>query len=99
LGRIDFQIKYRGYRLELEGVEALLGNALNGHFGAIGYDESSPGNFSNLAILYDNALITEHQIRSVLPEHLLGATVIFTDSIPRNNSEKIDRRALARLVA
>lgn len=98
LGRIDFQIKYRGYRLELEGIEAILGNRFGGNFGAIGFNQSSPGNFTNLAIFYDQLNLITHVIFDALPDYLSGATLIYTSELPRNQSGKINRKALALLI-
>jgi non-ribosomal peptide synthetase component F len=96
LGRVDFQIKYRGYRLELEGIEAVLGNRFGGNFAAIGFNQSLPGNFTNLAIFYDEINLSTTAIFDSLPNNLSGATLIYLADIPRNQSGKIDRKALTR---
>jgi len=99
ISRIDFQIKYRGYRIELEGVEAVLINSLAGDFGVIGGKEEAVGNFLELAIFYDQKDLSSTSIYSVLPKHLSSATLYYVNSIPRNNSGKIDRRKLRELLA
>ncbi|MFA0204168.1 AMP-binding protein [Vibrio breoganii] len=98
LSRIDFQIKYRGYRLELEGVEATLAKHFEGDFAAIGFNQTSPGNFDDLAIFYDNIKISKSDLSRVLPRHFSGANFIFIDNICRNSSGKIDRKSLLRAV-
>lgn len=97
--RIDFQIKYRGYRIELEGVEAILINSLASDFGVIGDKEDAVGNFLELAIFYDQKDLSPTSIYSVLPKHLSSATLYHVNSIPRNNSGKIDRQKLREMLA
>uniref|UniRef100_UPI004048DD43 AMP-binding protein n=1 Tax=Aliarcobacter sp. TaxID=2321116 RepID=UPI004048DD43 len=98
VSRIDFQIKFRGYRIELEGVEAILGNNFKGSFGVIGFNETSPNNFSDLMIFYTDKNLSINDMKNSLPKHLNGATFDCIDIIPRNNSGKINRHELKRLI-
>lgn len=99
ISRFDFQIKYRGYRIELEGVEAVLTNSLEGDFGVIGSKEDAVGNFLELAIFYDQKDLSSSTIYSALPKHLSSAILYHVNFIPRNNSGKIDRQKLRELLA
>ena len=98
ISRSDFQIKYRGYRLELEGIEALLGNNFPGQFGVVGTKEISSNNFYELNIFYDNNEISELNLIEGLPSHLRSAKLKLVPEIPRNHNGKINRHKLKELV-
>jgi len=97
--RIDFQIKYRGYRVELEGIEAIFSNLYDGDYCALGFDECAAGNFMKLAVFYTNKNITTEQLANSLPKHLASIQFIPTDNIIRNTSGKVDRKAMNKLLA
>lgn len=98
VSRIDFQIKFRGYRIELEGIEVILGNKFNGSFGAIGFNETSTNSFTELMIFYSDKNLLISDMKNSLPKHLNGVTFKYVNSIPRNNSDKVDRYQLKRLI-
>lgn len=98
VSRVDFQIKYRGYRVELEGIESILSNNFEGQFAVMGYNQNSQNSFSDLMIFYDNNNLNESEIVKLMPSHLLGAATKYINSIPRNNNGKIDRHILRELV-
>jgi len=100
VGRVDFQVKVRGYRIELEEVEAAL----------LSYSEISQAAAAALPdTLGDKRLIAyvvgtssaavdlkqlrEH-LRKRLPEYMVPSAFIILNALPLNANGKIDRSAL-----
>jgi amino acid adenylation domain-containing protein len=104
LGRIDQQVKVRGVRIELGGVEA----ALCRHPGVIAAAatvEERPGGERRLIAYYVAAEppaplepITPAELRSSLlarlPEAWVPSALFRLEEMPRNRNGKLDRRAL-----
>ncbi|SES35040.1 amino acid adenylation domain-containing protein [Lentzea xinjiangensis] len=98
LGRIDHQVKIRGYRIELGEVEArMLAHPLvreavvaaredrPGHKQLAGYVVPNPG----FAV---EDLLAE--LRGVLPEYMVPASITVLDAMPLSTGGKVDRRLL-----
>jgi D-alanine--poly(phosphoribitol) ligase subunit 1 len=98
VSRVDFQIKYRGYRIELEGIEAILSNSLKGEFAAIGYNQIVPGNYWDLIIFFTNKDLIHNKIMQLLPAYLSNILTKNISHIPKNQNGKIDREALTSIV-
>lgn len=98
VGRVDFQIKYRGYLIELEGIEAILSNSLSGEFAAIGYNQIVPGNFWNLIIFFTSKDLIHNKIVQLLPSYLSNISTKNISHLPKNQNGKIDRKALIPIV-
>lgn len=100
LGRIDAQVKLRGYRIELEAVESVLarcegvrevactvqGEGAEGLLAAhvVPVSASSPPDFAGLAA----------SVRHALPEYMVPTRFSLCVALPRNVSGKLDRKAL-----
>lgn len=100
VGRKDRQVKVRGYRVELEEVEAVLGS-LPGVAEAAAVDvRDSDGAVTIVAAVRpgNDAAIDAAELRRAaqgkLPGYALPARVLVLDSFPRTGSGKIDRGAL-----
>lgn len=100
LGRIDHQVKVRGMRIELEGVESVLSDApgvAHAVAGAIGEGDD----LSHLAAVIiaeagvtpDIEAITEWCIKR-LPPVAVPTSITITDRFPATASGKIDRRTV-----
>ncbi len=101
LGRVDFQVKVRGFRVEPGEIEA----ALRGHpavaDAVVVAREDAPGGRGLVAYLTaapgialpGAAELRAHLARG-LPEHMLPAAFVALDSLPLTPSGKTDRRAL-----
>ena len=100
VGRKDRQIKTRGYRIELDEVEA----ALVGHphveeaaAYAVPYEAGSH-QIEAAVILKPNATLSEadlkHQAAARLPAYAVPQQIAIAATFPRTTSGKIDRRAL-----
>lgn len=92
LGRSDYQVKLRGFRLELAEIEAIL----NQH----------PDIRTSVVIVLDECLVaylvasssTISDIRDFLaeklPPYMIPSTFVFLDALPLTPNGKIDRKAL-----
>ncbi|HEX8275787.1 MAG TPA: amino acid adenylation domain-containing protein [Longimicrobiaceae bacterium] len=98
LGRIDDQVKVRGFRVEPGEVEAALlahpevreaavvaGRGPGGETRLAGYFVASGG--------FDAAALREH-LRDRLPEYMVPAALVRLDALPLTSNGKTDRRAL-----
>ncbi|WP_085808855.1 AMP-binding protein [Sphingomonas sp. TZW2008] len=105
-GRLDAQIKLRGYRVELGDVEA----ALRRHSGsdlvaAIPVREIGPSSFDGIVGVIggapDGADLADIRsaMRQDLPDYMLPERLIAMETMPKNASDKVDHRALRRMIA
>jgi amino acid adenylation domain-containing protein len=100
LGRIDFQVKINGYRVETGEVEAALRDLLGG--GAVLVAAHGPRDGAKTLVAYlvapgvecpdDDELKRALALR--LPEHMVPAAFVRMASFPLTHNGKIDRRAL-----
>lgn len=94
LGRIDHQVKVRGYRVELEEVEAALRRALPGCEAAAAV-VGEPGQL--IAFLApDTVDIAQVQsfLQACLPGYARPSRIVPLASLPRTENGKLDRAAL-----
>lgn len=103
LGRIDSQVKVRGFRIELAEVEgALLAHPDIRDVAVTAQTDGDAGATLLAAVLLaessslDIPALIEHQSRT-LPPHMVARKIIALDEFPRTASGKIDRRKLASL--
>lgn len=98
VGRLDDQVKVRGYRVELGEVEAVF----RGHHHV---DDAiavlaSPTDDS-LVVFYAGDAVPEESaratLRDLLPEYMVPARIVWLPSLPRTAHGKIDRTRLCEL--
>ncbi|HUS25304.1 MAG TPA: non-ribosomal peptide synthetase [Candidatus Binatia bacterium] len=100
LGRIDFQVKLRGFRVEVGEIEA----TLNGHpavaDSACGVREAAPGDARLVAWVQprpgaklEAAALTAH-LRRRLPAYMLPQQYVVVEALPRLLNGKLDRKSL-----
>ncbi|WP_051175576.1 non-ribosomal peptide synthase/polyketide synthase, partial [Nocardia exalbida] len=100
LGRTDFQVKFRGQRVELGEIEAALAAApgvaqaaarvvttVTGDDHLVGYLTAEPG-----AALSDAEVL--RAAAAGLPSYMLPSALVTLDAFPLNTSGKLDRTAL-----
>ena len=104
LGRMDRQIKLRGYRIELDEIEAtLLKNELIREAAAIlVIKESEITELEAVVCLADGAQINGIDIleycKLYLPYYMIPQTISIIDKFPRTGTGKIDRKKIIKLI-
>ncbi|MCP4656487.1 MAG: amino acid adenylation domain-containing protein, partial [bacterium] len=101
-GRIDEQVKVRGFRIEPGEIEALLAEHPSVRDAAVVVCRDPGG--SNMLVAYVvpvPAAVAEagelrRLLREVLPGYMVPAAFVFSEALPRTPSGKVDRSALAR---
>jgi thioesterase domain-containing protein len=105
LGRIDAQVKLRGYRIEIAEVEGSLLQHPEIRQAAVVLREDTPGEPQLVAyvVLAPDATVTETEIRTLmrraLPIYMVPSAFCFLDALPLTASAKLDRSALPAPVA
>ncbi len=98
LGRVDEQIKIRGYRVEPGEVEAAL-RAEDSVKEAVVIGQEARGGSRLAAFVVFSAkvpslTVLKASLRQRLPEHMIPSSIIALEQIPRLPSGKVDRKAL-----
>ncbi|KJX95752.1 hypothetical protein TI39_contig1052g00008 [Zymoseptoria brevis] len=106
LGRLDQQVKVRGYRVELAEVEQGLLACEGVNDAAVVAQQSTDGGTELIAFVTALTLNTEHnsktarsirqRLRMELPSYMVPKWVRILDRMPINTSGKTDRQELAR---
>ncbi|MEM7222519.1 MAG: amino acid adenylation domain-containing protein [Pseudomonadota bacterium] len=100
LGRIDHQVKVRGYRVELQEIDlALLEVCPSAQVASVAWPLHNGSADGIVAFVSGDATRDEEVIiqrcRDRLPEYMVPRKVRFIEELPRNSNGKIDRRGLA----
>lgn len=103
LGRIDHQIKIRGYRVELQEIESVLRKACgtdqvvsvpwpvnNGSADGVVAFVSGVRNLDKASVL--------ENCSALLPDYMVPKNIYLIDELPLNSNQKIDRGKLASLL-
>jgi non-ribosomal peptide synthetase component F len=102
LGRADHQIKVRGYRVELEEVEAHLRAEAGTEVAvAVGWPLTLSGADGIVAFLDQSNLgVTQlrQKLKAKLPPYAVPREIRFLSEIPVNENGKTDRKALIKLL-
>ncbi|HEV7505793.1 MAG TPA: amino acid adenylation domain-containing protein [Thermoanaerobaculia bacterium] len=99
LGRIDHQIKLRGFRIEPGEIEAQLAQHPGVRESVVVARETEPGRKEIVAYaLARQSPIPDAELRSLLkaklPPYMIPAAFVWLEALPRTRSGKLDRRAL-----
>ena len=100
LGRTDFRVKVRGFRVELSAIEAALRDLHDVEDAAVVAQPDPSGETSLVAYVVANAksaasaAAVRKQLSSVLPEFSLPARFVFLSRLPLTRNGKVDRKAL-----
>ncbi len=99
-GRLDSQIKYKGYRIELSEIEAEI-SSLAGTENCAVVAKRNPEGEVRLIKAFVSGDISEEEIRmellKKLPEYMIPKSIKILDSLPLNKNGKIDRKELLKL--
>ncbi|KJK56411.1 hybrid non-ribosomal peptide synthetase/type I polyketide synthase, partial [Saccharothrix sp. ST-888] len=100
LGRIDSQVKVRGFRVELEEIESTL-RRLDGVREAVVVARGQGGGDRSLLACYllaeGAADPTREQLAAWLPDHMIPDVLLRVTGFPRTLNEKVDRTTLAAM--
>ncbi len=102
IGRCDNQIKYRGFRLGLEGIEDTIRNIVKDIQDCV-ITVYKNGDSEYLTMLYVSEVEFElTQFKNMVSDHLASYAIplclIRVDALPLNKNSKIDRNAVAEVV-
>jgi amino acid adenylation domain-containing protein len=103
LGRIDFQVKILGHRVELGEIEAVVRRVcgLDGVI-AVGWPATASG-FGGVEVFLEgqtknNKDELRKAVAAELPEYMVPRRFHFMDRLPRNVNDKFDRKAMIKLL-
>jgi amino acid adenylation domain-containing protein len=105
LGRKDYQIKLRGFRIELEEIEFHLSSHPAVSTAVVQLDVNSNGEKRLVAAVAqsEGEVVSGEQLRLYLegrvPAYMIPAVIVTLDHVPLTSNGKIDRRALRELAA
>ncbi|EOR71042.1 non-ribosomal peptide synthase:amino acid adenylation, partial [Thermobifida fusca TM51] len=100
LGRVDTQLQVRGFRVEVEEIEAVAETHPAVARCAVAAHTAASGSvrLSAHVVLHQGVTLTPDQLRAHLAEHLpdamVPAAVVFTSDLPVTPNGKLDRAAL-----
>lgn len=99
-GRLDSQIKYKGYRIELSEIEANI-SSVSGTENCAVIVKRNPDGEVRLIKAFVSGNVSEEEIRKKLsenlPEYMIPKSIKKLDFIPFNKNGKIDRKELEKL--
>ncbi|SCY65181.1 amino acid adenylation domain-containing protein [Nitrosospira sp. Nl5] len=99
VGRLDHQIKIRGFRVELGEIEAQLLAQTGVREAAVVAQESRNGTrLIAYVVAHDGVLLNSSMLKialgAVLPDYMLPGAFVFLDALPLSPNGKVDRNAL-----
>ena len=101
LGRIDFQVKIRGHRIELGEIVAALKQHPAIQQAVVVAREDKPGNKRLVAYVvcdFASDKPTQSELRNTLqkqlPDYMIPPVIVVLDKMPLSPNGKVDRRAL-----
>lgn len=107
-GRIDFQIKLNGYRIELEDIEnniRKLGYVANAVVLPVRKDDKVQY-LAAVVVLnttfdqkeFETGQMIKHNLKALLPEYMIPRKIVFRDSIPMTVNGKVNRAVLMEAI-
>ena len=100
-GREDNQIKYKGYRIELNDIEENI-NKINGVKESVVIAKKNDENIvKTIKAFVEGENIDSNYIKNelakLIPEYMMPKVITIVEKLPINNNGKIDRKALMNL--
>lgn len=101
-GRIDRQIKFKGYRIELEEIETSVQKVFGGLVGVC-LPLYKNEKVSELCMVLPKAGAPTHEefiqkLSPVLPDYMIPGSIQILETLPLNNNGKIDRKEISRVI-
>ena len=102
-GRIDNQIKYKGYRIELGDIELNINKIKGVKDCAViaSFDENNTVKTIKAFVVVEDSIYDENyvkdELKKLIPSYMLPKTIKIIDSIPVTCNNKLDRKALSEL--
>jgi len=96
LGRTDFQVKLRGFRIECGEIESRILQVAGISQAVVISREDNYGNRLVAYLVGDESTkdtVIEH-LKSTLPEYMIPSLIVFLESFPLNSNGKLNRKAL-----
>ncbi|MDU6574284.1 MAG: AMP-binding protein, partial [Gemella haemolysans] len=106
-GRIDFQVKLHGHRIELEDIDNnLLKNKKIRQAATVpSYEEGKVKSLTSFVVYneeiekrFEVTKQLKHELKKLVPEYMMPKKIVFLDEMPLNNNGKIDKKKLKELV-
>lgn len=101
-GRIDFQVKHMGYRIEIEEIEAALSNLEGVDQCAVVYKNLGEGMGKIIAFVASSTLASSEdlveQVGLLVPSYMVPKQIRLVSDLPKNANGKIDRSLLKEMV-
>uniref|UniRef100_UPI003564551B non-ribosomal peptide synthetase n=1 Tax=Amycolatopsis kentuckyensis TaxID=218823 RepID=UPI003564551B len=94
LGRVDDQVKVRGFRVELGEIEAVLAAAPGVAEVVVVAREDRPGVKRLVAYVVGEPGDLEAAAAAALPDYMVPSAFVVLDALPLSSNGKVDRRAL-----
>jgi amino acid adenylation domain-containing protein len=99
LGRLDYQIKIRGFRVEPGEIEAALAASPDVAAAVVLAREQTPGDTRLVAYIVPKGATPSpselrRRLRAALPEHMVPSIFVALDALPLSTNGKLDRGAL-----
>ncbi len=96
VGRVDHQVKLRGFRVELGEIESVLRQHLSVRDAVVIAREEASNKRLIAYVVASNANESElrNYLKDKLPDYMVPAAFVLLDAIPLNANGKVDRKAL-----
>lgn len=100
-GRLDFQAKIQGYRVELGEIEFHARECLHGPNAIAIAFENKTGN-AEIALFVEDKLVDANilleYLKSKIPYYMVPTKILLNNEFPLNSNGKIDRKMLKKLI-
>ena len=101
IGRLDYQVKIQGYRVELGEIEYHTQNFLSG-VNAIALPFETKIGMTSIALFIEGTKFNEDDLlgylRLKMPQYMIPSKLFFIEKFPLNSNEKVDRKQLKTIL-